>query len=154
MRSGVFPVLLTCAALLGFTAAPAWADQPFEGTFDVILMITDGSGSVNRLSVFDCWEFRKRGAIRPVGDHLSQIVRGRILEQTPKSSDTLDRIEFRATITGLGRIRGTLTLDAFGGQVALGGTWRGTVANDVWLVGSLALVPARSGAICGNDVLP
>ena len=153
MRSGVFPVLLTCVALLGSTAAPARTDVPFEGTFDVLLMITDGSGSANMLSVSDCWEFRKRGEIGPVGD-LSQIVRGRILEQTPKSSDTLDRIEFRARITGLGRIRGNVTLEAFGGRVALGGTWRATVANEVRLVGSVAMVPARSGAFCGNDVLP
>ena len=84
MRSGVFPVLLTCVALLGSSAAPARTDVPFEGTFDVLLMIIDGSGSANMLSVSDCWEFRKQGEIGPVGD-LSQIVRGRILEQTPKS---------------------------------------------------------------------
>ena len=154
MRSRVSPVLLTCVILLGFAAGPSWAEQPFEGRFDVILMINDGSGSVNTLSFFDCWEIRKQGAIRPVDDQLSRITRGRILKQTLKDGDALDRIEFRAVITGLGRIRGNLTLDAFGGQVALGGTWRGTVANDVRLAGSLALVPARSGAFCGNDVLP
>ena len=154
MRSRVSPVLLTCLILLGLAAAPVWAEQPFEGRLHVIIMITDGSGSVHRLSFFDCWEIRKQGAIRPVDDHQSQVTSGRILKQTRKGRDALDRIEFRAVVTGLGRIRGNLTLEAFGGQVALGGTWRGRVANNVRLAGSLALVPARSGAFCGNDVLP
>lgn len=153
MRNRFFYCVLASVAFCCLMSAPAHAGRPFVGTFDVLIMVTDGSGMVNELSFFDCWTIKKKGAIRSA-HAFGRIAHGRIVKQTPADGDTQAHAEYRAVFPDLGRVQGNITLDAFGGQVALGGTWRAKVNSEIRLVGSIAMVPARSGALCGEGTAP